>query len=193
MNMSGYGWSSGSESGWTGYLDESYNPRNEYNYNYSVHTHSYDVEEDLSMVSDASSGPQQLSMASQDESYRISSNENCLSTAVKLSKKSSGKKSKKSSGKEHKLSNHQNHQLSYSSNNHLDDTASSPALTYSKVFDNPSCNQASVDHFMSFPQGISEGHFQESSSYTNHYGFWQPTLPKDTHSVEPSNAFLPSL
>ncbi|KAK9756454.1 hypothetical protein RND81_01G098800 [Saponaria officinalis] len=165
MDVSGSGWSSGCESGWTGYLDESYVPRNEYSGNYDSYRLNYcnggdEVEEDLSMVSDASSGPQHFQNGVESRNSRSSRSQNNCLTSVKSSKKSGDKRSKKSVGKEQKLSLHQNVQYSFSSN-HLDDTASSTAMTYSKMFENHSpCNQASVDHYTSFPQGVSENHYQ---------------------------------
>ncbi|KAL9225645.1 hypothetical protein vseg_001544 [Gypsophila vaccaria] len=196
MDMSGSGWSSGCESGWTGYLDESFVPRNEYSGNYV----SYDrlnyckvedeVEEDLSMVSDASSGPRHFQGDGSQESYGTTRGPNGYIASVKASRKSE-KRSKKSVAKEMKLSKHQNEQHSFSSNNHLDDTASSTALTYSKMYENHSSyNQASTDQYINFPQGISENYYQESSSYNNNnnnYGFWQSSLPKDATSAQPSH------
>lgn len=131
MNISASAWSSGCESGWTAYLDESYLcPRNNNNGSHYHHP-SYRLKstsrkeeceeeeaEDLSMVSDASSGPPHFPEDDKE----------CIIRGVK--QKITGKerimRSKKVSKEKKKHAIH--------NNNNLDDTASSPAISYnSKV------------------------------------------------------------
>ncbi|KAH8516362.1 hypothetical protein H0E87_004637 [Populus deltoides] len=108
MNVSASEYSGGGcESGWTSYLNQSSNSKHQYQGFGGFVDGDYarveeDQEEDLSMVSDASSGPPQYC---EDDEYGCD----------KLAKKSNSKKKSKEYGR--------SKQHSY-----LDDTASSPAL-----------------------------------------------------------------
>lgn len=108
--------SSGCQSGWTMYLDQS----SYSNQNHAMETHGGEEEEDLSMLSDASSGPSPLFHDEIDlhESHNL------------FYAKDWSKKSSVQTGKQRKLS-----PASY-----LDDTASSPF--YDHKFNNGAMNPA---------------------------------------------------
>ncbi|GAB4852364.1 hypothetical protein Ancab_016556 [Ancistrocladus abbreviatus] len=180
--MSGSEWGSGCESGWTLYLDESSSPPNpchggnthrNAHENYKVKStrvEEEDEEEDLSMVSDASSGPPHL------EDFPDCfdrSGCHCSPSEVKVSKKNEKrKKGKEQRGK---------HDHSY-----LDDTASSPAFSYSKGYMVPSNEQASLDHvLLGYTQNFSQ--FKGNSEFGNHFGYWQTSDGKKSDSAEPSH------
>ncbi|XP_050212994.1 protein SOB FIVE-LIKE 5-like [Mercurialis annua] len=144
MNMSAsHCSSSGCESGWTSYLDQSVLSKNQYqgfdgNSNYSkVNDDDGGGEEDLSMVSDASSGPPH---------YCEDGEQWCFDQFASNKKN----KNKKKSGRS---------QLQFS---FLDDTASSPVLN-KKIGDKD--NEAS--------QGFSATHYKEKSSLKKHFGFFK--------------------
>ncbi|KAM7520926.1 hypothetical protein LguiB_019888 [Lonicera macranthoides] len=169
MNMSTSECSSGCESGWTMYLDQSSNsennryPRSGEDYYRSREENVGEDEEeeeeeeeneDLSMVSDASSGPRHFL---EDEvngyfSYAPLPSENTKSTKNKEIKERRGKK-----------------QSSY-----LDDTASSPVLGFSKKNVGLSNDQASMEHDT---QGFSATHFKEKSALRKHFGLKKPSVP----------------
>lgn len=127
MNLSASQCSSGCQSGWTMYLDQSsvskskcygYNKIEEEeddDYEYAVKG-DHEEEEDLSMVSDASSGPRHY--CEEDEEYCFDEN-GYLSSEISKSSKKNKKKLK-----QHGV----NQQHSY-----LDDTASSPVQGFSKA------------------------------------------------------------
>lgn len=189
MNISASEWSSGCESGWTVYLDESNPcPRSENNASHHHYSPSFrlnstsrnrnyeEEEEDMSMVSDASSGPPNLLEVDEEGLFRT--------LKMNISEKRSNKGSK-----EHKKLGKYQQKLSYSNNNiNLDDTASSPAISYSKMYGNSSNNQASVEHFMGFSQDLSATHFQGNSPYSNQYAFWQSSHPKNSDTAETSHS-----
>ena len=125
MDISASQWSSsGCESGWTQYLDHS--SLSEYQLNRVGGIDDYrgkgpriheQEEEDLSLVSDASSGPSYYHEDDEDDNGCSYS-----SSASKLAGKSKNKK---------KAKEHSRHERGRQSN--LDDTASSPALSYPKA------------------------------------------------------------
>lgn len=128
--------SSGCESGWTLYLDQSSYSKNQY-YNLGgiVSKGNNEVEEeeeDLSMVSDASSGPRHYHCEEEDEycfgggDHHGNAN-NCFGS----NDSGSGLASKKSKSK--MKNKEQQHGKSQVHHSYLDDTASSPVLGFSKV------------------------------------------------------------
>ncbi|EEF52266.1 protein SOB FIVE-LIKE 5 [Ricinus communis] len=158
MNMSASQCSSsGCESGWTLYLDQSSLSKNQYqNFGGFVDGNEYAraenddddyEEEDLSMVSDASSGPPHYCEDDEDQYCYDSSKKN----------------KNKQKCKEYRRSQQQ--QYSY-----LDDTASSPVLSKKAAGKN---NEASVDHVLEFSQGFSATHFKGKYSLKKHFGFFQ--------------------
>lgn len=137
MNISGSDYSSGCESGWTMYLDQhTSNSADQYNSNaaaagggegggvyggkdYGSGKVAFSGEdEDLSMLSDASSGPPHFHDV--DECY-VQSDYACYSSAFELKK---GKQKKKKTEEQRGGKNQ-----SY----YLDDTASSPAISFPVV------------------------------------------------------------
>ncbi|XP_038897152.1 protein SOB FIVE-LIKE 6-like [Benincasa hispida] len=171
---------SGSESGWTMYLDQSYTSDHHFcgsggdggvGENYKAkeakaRTEQEDEEEDLSMVSDASSGPphyiednEELFYTNGYSSYAFSASESAINCNKEEIKK--GKKGKQ---------NGRNQQHSY-----LDDTASSPVYGYSK----PSkinvaiSNKALEENPVDFSQGFSATHFKRKSALRKHLGFYR--------------------
>ncbi|WVZ09273.1 hypothetical protein V8G54_013803 [Vigna mungo] len=181
--------SSGCESGWTLYLEQSL----QLNHNAFSHASSqFDAEdndeykdkkakkeaaeeEDLSMVSDASSGPPHLPDAQDNGSFYSASK------AAKL-----GKRSKK----RQKVKEYQ-HLPSF-----LDDTASSSVFDFSMVSLillaascialSPCLNnvtvtnqQTSTESMLEYSQGFSATYYEERSSLQDQFGFLEPSLSEN--------------
>ncbi|KAK9271321.1 hypothetical protein L1049_026911 [Liquidambar formosana] len=157
MNIPSSEWSSGCESGWTLYLDQSSVSATQYQRGGGGVVDDEDYrgkggkeddnykEEDLSMVSDASSGPPHFHEDDEDGDGHFCSASSAYSESS--SKKSKRKmKMKKHGSKE---------QHSY-----LDDTASSPVLSLSKKNLTPSNHQGPMDHVLDFSQGFSATHYK---------------------------------
>ncbi|KAF8406191.1 hypothetical protein HHK36_008271 [Tetracentron sinense] len=174
--------SSGCESGWTMYLDQSSLSANPckggvgFVNESGVFCKDYkekgameeEEEEDLSMVSDASSGPPHFN---EDEDY---CNENgCFSSA------SSAAALVNKSGKRRKMEGHQRQQQEQLHPSFLDDTASSPN---NFKFTN---NQASMENVLDFSQGFSATQNEERSIFYKHFAFLQSSLPGKPTSAKP--------
>ncbi|CAO2817704.1 unnamed protein product [Amaranthus hypochondriacus] len=179
------------ESGWTIYLDESaYFSRNNDNPNQSYYINDHIDDQDLSMVSDASSGPPHCKHQDNDDQQQCYYNQNkCYSEksskkTQKRLKKPNKKDQKKVGFNKHDGDDHddiqQYHACFSSSNLLLDDTATSP-FSHSQIYSN---NPTS----MGFSQSASSTLFQaENSSYTNQYAFWQSSQVNDAYnSAQPS-------
>ncbi|KAI3931922.1 hypothetical protein MKW98_012332 [Papaver atlanticum] len=171
--------SSECESGWTMYLEHSLvsvNPcksngqfsDDECNYNRKVMKEVYDVEkeekEDLSMVSDASSGPAHFH---EHEDY-CTENGNFSASSSSLKNKSS-KRQKKIRQK-------------HSSDSLLDDTASSPMspiYSFSKNSNFTFTNKkVSIDNLLGFSQDfITTTHLKEKSTLGKSFGSLKSSLP----------------
>ncbi|XP_022870892.1 uncharacterized protein LOC111390125 isoform X2 [Olea europaea var. sylvestris] len=147
MNTSNSECSSGCESGWTMYWDQLSNSTNYYNrafdnYKYQEKggAYVYDDQEDenLSMISDASSGPPQPQI--QDYFENHASNEQ---------KKNSNQKKimKQKKAKSQSL--------------YLDDTASSPIFHFSKDNVAYSGIHTSIEHGPGFSQGLATADFEK--------------------------------
>nr|GMD88948.1 GTP pyrophosphokinase [Ipomoea batatas]GMD91379.1 GTP pyrophosphokinase [Ipomoea batatas] len=160
MNISGSDeYSSGCESGWTMYLDQHTNySADQYNSNatgagvYGGKVAFSGEDEDLSMVSDASSGPPHFHDV--DECY-VQSDYVCYSSAFELRK---GKQKKKKSEEQRGGKNQ-----SY----YLDDTASSPTTNFPMENASLYNDRPSKEHV----PGISETHFKGKSVLGKHFGF----------------------
>ncbi|KAM3291415.1 protein SOB FIVE-LIKE 5 [Capsicum chacoense] len=156
--------SSGCESGWTLYLENSYLTSckdNNFEGEKSL-KQKQEEEEDLSMISDASSGPPNFH---QEEEYY---GHNIINGSHYYAPINNPKiNSKRQKAKEKK----QKQQLSV-----LDDTASSPIFDFSNNNFNINKNTESVENVMDFSQGYSTTHFQERSAYQEHYGYFQSSL-----------------
>ncbi|GAA0157559.1 hypothetical protein Leryth_004287 [Lithospermum erythrorhizon] len=173
--------SSGCESGWTSYLENSYistynyignNDNNEFLEKGNMKMKEEEEEEDLSMVSDASSGPPHVH---EHESGPPHVHEHeyyspTISQGAALPKKS-GKRDKEREPQRNKIQK----QPSL-----LDDTASSPLLDFSN--NNAINYQASRPSMLDFSQGHSTTHFQGGSTYPEHYGIYYPSIsPAGNH------------
>ncbi|XP_020234677.1 uncharacterized protein LOC109814619 isoform X3 [Cajanus cajan] len=176
MNASASECSSGCESGWTLYLEHSF----QLNYNASSHASSQFIgegddgfcddkkgkkeeaeEEDLSMVSDASSGPPHLPDAQDNGS---------LYSASKVAMANLGNKRSK---KRQKVKENQ-HLPSF-----LDDTASSPFFDFSMNNVTLTNQQTSTESMLDYSQGFSATYYEERSSLQDHLGFLQPSLSEN--------------
>ncbi|KAK9286838.1 hypothetical protein L1049_015243 [Liquidambar formosana] len=162
--------SSGCESGWTLYLEHSHlspSPSHrgtgnvdEYKEKRAKHE---DEEEDLSMVSDASSGPPHFH---EDDDY-FNDNSGCFYPAsmdATLVKANSGKRQKT---KEHRCRREEQQQPSL-----LDDTASSPVFNFSRNNFTLTKNQPSRESIL----GFSANHFEGGSTFQNQIGILQSPL-----------------
>ncbi|CAH2076970.1 unnamed protein product [Thlaspi arvense] len=158
-------WSSGCESGWTLYLDHSVSSspspscfrdingfenrrrsKDSWNQNY-VHREEDEgdeEEDDLSMISDASSGPRNVSGG--DSVKKISS--------VGLKKQSQREKKRRDNEKKNSV---------------LDDTASSHMLQ--KSVGGNKIEQTFPESTLDYSQGFSATHFQEKAAFREHYGY----------------------
>ncbi|KDP41603.1 hypothetical protein JCGZ_16010 [Jatropha curcas] len=159
--------SSGCESGWTLYLDQSSNQYQGFggfvDGNYA--RVEGEEEEDLSMVSDASSGPPHYC---EDDDH-----EECCFDQLANNKKN---KSKKKKNKEFSIAR------SCQQHSFLDDTASSPALG-KKVSKN--VIEGSKEHALEFSQGFSATHFKGKSSLKKHFGgLFHSSLAEKSSSQE---------
>ncbi|XP_038905216.1 protein SOB FIVE-LIKE 6-like [Benincasa hispida] len=169
MDLLGSECSSGCESGWTLYLEQSFLSHGgpdqivgctEEYWNARGTQEEEEEEgevEDLSMVSDASSGPPHFI---EDEacSHEDDGHFSHVSKSVTMGKRK---------GKKQRIKEYQCHEEPSS---FLDDTASSPAINFTA---NNFTNQASMESFLGFSQ---TKHFEERSAFTEHFGFLQSSL-----------------
>ncbi|KAL4278580.1 hypothetical protein GQ457_03G035030 [Hibiscus cannabinus] len=153
MNVSASQCGSGCESGWTLYLDQSSYSHTRY-HKFSGNFVVEDEEQDLSMVSDASSGPRHYY-----QGYGECLDENGSICSVPATPEPA----KKTSKNKQKIREHgSNQQHSY-----LDDTASSPVISFSKK----NCKkEASID-LLDFSQGFSGTHLKGKSTFHKKIGF----------------------
>ncbi|XP_065624235.1 protein SOB FIVE-LIKE 5 [Quercus suber] len=184
MNVLASECSSGCESGWTLYLEQSYlspnNPRRDTGFvngkasfcdeykdkrdKQTVEIEDDDEEEeDLSMVSDASSGPPHFP---EDEGY-FNGDNGCVYPTSRPSTLA------KNVGKRQKSKAHR-HREDQEMSAFLDDTASSPVINFSR--NNLTNNQASMVSVLDFSQGFSATHFEGTSAFQHHFGFLQSSL-----------------
>ncbi|KAK4340152.1 hypothetical protein RND71_041614 [Anisodus tanguticus] len=159
--------SSGCESGWTLYLENSFltsckgnNFVNGEDEKSLKQKQEEEEEEDLSMVSDASSGPPHFH---QEEDYGHNIINGCNYYAPISNPKSNSKRQK--------ATEKQQQQLSV-----LDDTASSPIFDFSNNNFSINKNTKSVENVLDFSQGSSTTHFQGRSAYQEHYDYFQSSL-----------------
>ncbi|XP_022876761.1 uncharacterized protein LOC111394957 isoform X1 [Olea europaea var. sylvestris] len=152
--------SSGCESGWTLYLEHSSSSFSQYSLAKKVKVSDEEEEnEDLSMVSDASSGPPHFH--EEDEFYRAPVDP----TLSKINRPNMKKKVKENPRRQVQ------EQPSL-----LDDTASSPIFDYSeKNFSLPN-GQAFVGNALEYSQGYSTTQFEGRSTYQENYDLFQSSL-----------------
>ncbi|XP_057469046.1 protein SOB FIVE-LIKE 5-like [Actinidia eriantha] len=162
MNISTSECSSGCESGWTMYLDQSSNSIDQLQKSgcryKPAHVEDYeeDEDEDFSMVSDASSGPPHFQ---EDEDLFDESGYVCSSVSEQPNKRNTKKKITE--------------QRSKQQNSNFDDTASSPVKKH--IAKPPS--GASVEHTISFSQGFSATHFKGKSALQKKLGSFHSSIP----------------
>ncbi|CAL0320723.1 unnamed protein product [Lupinus luteus] len=178
MNALASEWSSGCESGWTLYLEHSYRDSQfisgsdgfyEDHKDKGTKEEEYE-EEDLSMVSDASSGPPHFPY---DEAYFNEEENNggfySESNAVKLAK---------SAKKNQKVKENQQHLPSF-----LHDTASSCVFDLSTNEVDLNNQQTSTESMVDYSQGFSANYikFQGRSTFHQHLDFIQPSLSENEY------------
>ncbi|PON91141.1 hypothetical protein TorRG33x02_131720 [Trema orientale] len=173
MNISASKFSSGCESGWTLYLDESYiSETDKFKRDHREEDGDYEKEEeeeDLSMVSDASSGPPHYHEDDHEDCSSFSS-----SWAYKSANKDKNKKTKMKTKLKEKCRDEEHHSC-------LDDTASSPKKsTLSK-------SKASMENVLGYSQGFSTTHFKGESALEKHFGLYQSPVTKNSASEEPGD------
>ncbi|KAF5739439.1 hypothetical protein HS088_TW12G00645 [Tripterygium wilfordii] len=165
MDMSASQWTSGCDSGWTLYLDQSSFSKNQCHTSFGDDgggvdeayrggegaRRENDEEDDLSMVSDASSGPR----------HSNADNEECSGELDKRNKRN--KKKKKAKSREHSRNQHRS--------SLLDDTASSSVLGSPKDAGFHE-NEASMDHVLDSSQGFSATNFRGKSGFKNQFGLF---------------------
>ncbi|XP_022749143.1 uncharacterized protein LOC111298682 isoform X2 [Durio zibethinus] len=183
MNVLASECSSGCESGWTNYLEQSFlstNPphkghglRDRKSGFYDEHRENrgkeevddvVEEEEDLSMVSDASSGPPHFY---EDNGYFNHDNQYHQYTASK------GASLNNNAGKRHRNKECRRCREDQELPSFLDDTASSPLINFSKNNFAHTNNQASMESVFDCSQGFSATHFQGGPAFQDHFGFLQ--------------------
>ncbi|KAJ7946177.1 Angiogenin-2 like [Quillaja saponaria] len=177
MNLLASECSSGCESGWTLYLEQSFlKPNVSASHSDTGFCEEHkekrgkyeeEEEEDLSMVSDASSGPPHF----HDDYDYFNDQNGCSCSASKIS--TLEKRGKKKQKVKENQSNEDQHLPSF-----LDDTASSPVFNFSMT--NFSIDQqASMESVLDFSQGFSATYFEGRSAFHDHFGFLQPSISEN--------------
>ncbi|KAL3505113.1 hypothetical protein ACH5RR_034954 [Cinchona calisaya] len=177
MNISTSEYSSGCASGWTMYLDPFSSSADQCNRSMSFHDNGRNkkvyMNEDEEMLSDASSGPPH---SHQDQD---SSEETRYNNTISGSEPKRGKHRKK-------VKEHRRKQKNF----HLDDTASSPVLSFSKashktfLFENNiihNNDKYSMEHDSGLSQGFSATDFQGKSVLRKHLGFLKTSMTRKAH------------
>ncbi|KAE9618649.1 hypothetical protein Lalb_Chr02g0144931 [Lupinus albus] len=171
MNTLGSENSSGCESGWTLYLEHSYGGSQYIGGNDGIYEEHLDKrikeeeyeEEDMSMISDASSGPPQFPY---DEAYFNEQEYNGFSypepKVVKLAKNGI---------KKQKVKENQQYLPSF-----LHDTASSCVFDFSTNEVAVNNQQSSTESMQDYSQGFSSNYLKGRSTFHQHLGFIQPSL-----------------
>ncbi|KAJ3673946.1 hypothetical protein LUZ60_005938 [Juncus effusus] len=154
--------SSGCQSGWTMYFDQSSYSNKCKKSNRTMEQE--EEEEDLSMVSDASSGPSPFLHEEEYYEQQMTMHGNV----------NYGKKEMKNK-KRNKRVGTEKYEKKLSSSSYLDDTASSPLFDYTQSY-NGATNPA-METVMDFSCAFSTNHFNEKPVYQNHFSYFQsPSL-----------------
>ncbi|XVF44967.1 hypothetical protein PTKIN_Ptkin02bG0165700 [Pterospermum kingtungense] len=193
MNFLASECSSGCESGWTNYLEQSFlsakpsHRGNGFNDRKSGvcdghrenrgkeevdHDDEFvEEEEDLSMVSDASSGPPHFY---EDNGYFNDDNQYqfIASKDATLIEKGS---------KRHRNKEHLRRQVDQELASFLDDTASSPLINFSKNNFVHTNNQASMESVFDYPEQFSATHFQGGPAFQDNFGSILQSSPPGNH------------
>ncbi|GKV19805.1 hypothetical protein SLEP1_g30023 [Rubroshorea leprosula] len=177
--------SSGCESGWTLYLEQSFvspspshrrpgfdsmkgfcGKATEKSKTQVVEEVDVEEEEDLSMVSDASSGPPHVH---EDDGYFGENRYHHYPESEGAALVQSD--SKRCRNKEHQRRSQDPEMFSF-----LDDTASSPLINFSQNNLAVNNNQASMENVLDYSQGFSASHFEGRPLFQDHFGFFQSSL-----------------
>ncbi|KAH1109786.1 hypothetical protein AAZX31_04G045600 [Glycine max] len=176
MDISSSQYNSAGESGWTHYLDHSSLSESYFQMRGGIEDHGgkgarvEEEEEDLSMISDASSGPQHYH-EDDGQHYCV----NWYPSTSHYTKESEKKKNNNKKAKE------------YGNNQHpspLDDTASSPVLNCPKKKASFSGNGA-VENALDFPPCFSGTKIKKKSKFQKHFSFFERSLGGKQASEEP--------
>ncbi|XVE66708.1 hypothetical protein DITRI_Ditri08aG0100300 [Diplodiscus trichospermus] len=182
--------SSGCESGWTNYLEQSFLSANPSHKGHEFNDRKSGFcdelrdnrgrkevdddddfivkEEDLSMISDASSGPPHFY---EDNGYFNDDNKYQYTV-------SKGATLNKNGGNRHRSKEHRRHREDiHELPSFLDDTASSPLINFSKNNFAQNNNQASMESVFDYSQGFSTTHFHGGPAFQDHFGFLQSSPP----------------
>ncbi|XP_010273104.1 PREDICTED: uncharacterized protein LOC104608729 [Nelumbo nucifera] len=188
--------SSGCESGWTMYLDHSLSADPckrgcEFGDEIAFFGQDFmekeakeeDEEEDLSMVSDASSGPPHFQ---EDEVYCDENGCFCSASSDAALVKTSVKRRKidQREQQQHQQQQQQQHP------SFLDDTASSPLFDFSKNNFTLSDNQASMDNLCDFSQAFSATRFEGTPEFQKQFGFLQSSQVSSSENYFRKNGYL---
>ncbi|XP_042006374.1 protein SOB FIVE-LIKE 5-like [Salvia splendens] len=162
--------SSGCESGWTLYFQQSYKSKNDSPEPRTKRSTDED-EEDLSMVSDASSGPPQVyEEEGNDTSGCFFNNYATVTEPLSERKKNRGNRCRKKVPERSSLLE-------------VDDTASSSLYGYC----NKTRSQASVENVVEYSQGYSSTQFEVRPTYVEeHYDF----LQSGNHQLQQQNQWF---
>ncbi|KAK7311386.1 hypothetical protein RJT34_09499 [Clitoria ternatea] len=185
MDISSSQYNSDSESGWTHYLDQSYLSENCFHRKGEIVHYEgkgatmEEEEEDLSMVSDASSGPPHYH-EEDDHPY------NCVNWCPSTSQytKELGNNKKKNKVKEYG----KNQQPSPS----LDDTASSPDLNFAKARQKANkkmsfAGSGAVENALDFSPCLSATKIKRKSKFQKQMSFFERSLGGKQGSEEPGD------
>ncbi|XP_010939021.1 protein SOB FIVE-LIKE 5 isoform X2 [Elaeis guineensis] len=180
--------SSGCQSGWTMYLDQSDEPPTSLPFKVaaSIEQEGEEEEEDLSMVSDASSGPPHF--PEEDENHYYSHPNTCyngngclfyastLPTASAAPLANNGGKRRRVEGKEQR-----------ESSSPLDDTASSPLFSFPNTSFNATSNNVkpSMENVLEFSCGFSATHFKGKSALHKQMGYLHSSAPATPTPARP--------
>ncbi|KAG1366940.1 hypothetical protein COCNU_13G007300 [Cocos nucifera] len=178
--------SSGCQSGWTMYLDQSDEPPSSLPFKLAASIEQEEQEEDLSMVSDASSGPPHF--PEEDDNRYYSHSNTCyngnrclfypstLPTASAAPLAKNGGKRRRVEGKEQR-----------DSSSILDDTASSPLLSFPNTSFNATCNNVkpSMENVLEFSCGFSATHFKGKSALHKQMGYLHSSAPAEPTPARP--------
>ncbi|KAJ8768909.1 hypothetical protein K2173_023904 [Erythroxylum novogranatense] len=171
--------SSDCESGWTLYLEQSLLSQDKPNKFVEARSGFCgrgknvqaveDEDEDLSMVSDASSGPPHFP---EDEGYF---NYNNVHFYPAVKDNATTPLAKNCGRRQKQKKEHRRREVNEELPSCLDDTASSPAFNFSKRNFAYNSNQTSTESVLDCSQGFSATHFQGTSAYQDHhFGFVHP-------------------
>ncbi|XP_061367451.1 protein SOB FIVE-LIKE 5-like [Gastrolobium bilobum] len=179
MDISASQYSNASESGWTHYLDQSSLSENYFQRKGGIvdyegkEARMEEPEEDLSMVSDASSGPPHY-----DNEYYCENWYPCLPSTPQYTKESQKKEKVKEYGRCKQASP-------------LDDTASSPLFSCPK--EKSFSGNGAVENALDFSQCVSATRIKRKTKFQKHFSFFERSLGGKLASEEPGDPIVVSM